>query len=129
KLTQEDDLVVQRVPIRPEVFRQRLIDDDHRWAALVPLGKCAATQDRYLEGLEVACGNQRPYRAAPRIRPFGTSCDLEEFAQAVLQRHARGGSRELDARKQTDAANSLVNHFSHAPWLFELRTRKLHAHR
>ena len=54
----EDDLVFQRVAIRPEPLRQRLIDDDHRRPAFVPLGKYAATEDGNFEGLEVARGNR-----------------------------------------------------------------------
>ena len=125
----DDDLVVQRIAVRPEVLRQSLIDDHDRRPALVPLRKCAAPHDGNFKGLEVACGNPRPHRGAPRSRAFGTSHNLEWSAPDWLQRHQRGSCRDLDARKRSDAANTLVNHLDHARRLFELGTRKRHAHR
>ena len=78
-----DDVVAQRIALRPELLCQRLIDDDHGRPAFVLFRKCAAPQDGNFEGLEIAGGNQRPSRDALGSRPFGTSRNLEASAEAA----------------------------------------------
>ncbi len=113
--------IVQGIAIRPELFRQRLIDNDRRRPAVVLFRKCAATQDRNLEGLEVACRNQRGDRSTSSSRPVGTSSNLEWQEPGWLQRQATGRCRDLDARKRGNAANALINSLGHARWIFELQ--------
>src|SRR5581483_1438924 len=90
RLIADDDLIIQRIAIRPEPLRERLINDDHWRPALVPLRKRAAAHYGNFEGLEVAGRDQRPSRDPAGSRSFRTSRDLEASLHAVLQRHTTG---------------------------------------
>src|SRR5229473_3216898 len=41
----DDEVVVQRITVRPELLRQSLVDDHDGRPAFIPLRECAATED------------------------------------------------------------------------------------
>ena len=67
---------IQGIAIRPEPLRQRLVDNDHGRAAVIPIRECAAAHDGNVEGLEVAGGHHCKSRCL-QTRNFGTSRNLE----------------------------------------------------
>ena len=57
----DPDLVAQWIGLGPELFRHRLIDDDHRVrAAVIAFRESAAALHRYAENVEVVGRNGKP---------------------------------------------------------------------
>ena len=103
----DDQAIVQRIALRPELLRHRLVDDhDRRRRAVVALGERAAALDRDLEHLEVAGRDRHPAAAAVErpVAVSGTADDDERQAVAALQRHAARRAGVDDAGDRLAAA-------------------------
>ncbi len=91
----DDDLLADGVFFGPVFLGHGLIDDnDARRAGHIAVGKVAATQDRYLESLEVAGGGVHP-AGADRLPFVYRPADNEEW-QAEASLHGQAASRSGD---------------------------------
>ena len=120
----------QRIAVRPEPLRHRLVDDRHAGrAARVLVREGAAADDRNLEGAEVGRRDRREAAAAVKRPVERAPFDDERQAEAALQRHAAGGAGDLDAGQGVQPLGAVPHQLRHRGRLREPRAPQRHAHR
>ena len=92
------DPVGQRITVRPEPLRHRLIDDRHAGrAACVLIGEGAAPQDWNPERAEIGRRDRSEPAAAMERAVERTSLDDDRQPEATLERHAACRAGDLHA--------------------------------